>query len=148
MNNLKQYIHTYSTTRQLTNGFKPIHRTVQTIFRYLHIKIQACHGWRRSNGICWVCVPDMYEYMCTKAKQYTIPFHMLQPWQVRFVCRASDYFWDSVWGRNNDIWLACWVFLHPFFQFTPLGYILSLIEKCCRKNRCFCKSHKSCLPND
>ena len=50
-------------------------------------KNRACPGWCGCNGICWVFVDT---------KSTGTPLNLLQPWQARFLCGDSDYFWYSV----------------------------------------------------
>ena len=49
---------------------------------------------------CLMLMGYTYEY-CTR---YTyVPLHALQPWQARFLCSDSDYFWVRVyiWSRDT-----------------------------------------------
>ena len=62
----------------------------KTVFEYLHIN-QACHGWRRCNGICLVVRAMMYG---PKSQTYTVAFAPAA-WQARFNCKIPYYFCHS-----------------------------------------------------
>ena len=46
-------------------------------------------------------VPDVYTVGSRWTKTRHKPLDPLHPWQARFLCRDSDYFWDSVDSRRG-----------------------------------------------
>ena len=57
-----------------------------------------------------------------KTKTRHTPLHLLQPWQARFLCRDSDYVWDSV-QAHTDLFLRAPPVKYPLLS---SNYILQI----------------------
>ena len=45
--------------------------------------------------ICSRCSGKCFGFVDKYLAENADPLHLIQPWQAQFLCRGSDYFWDS-----------------------------------------------------
>ena len=94
-----QYIRVYTRKYTVYSGpsgipwpenpglFFPPHCPKNNLFLYTY----------KSSGSDWI------ECVCPTPDTWHLLLHPLQPWQARFLCGDSDYFWDSA-GNQRQIY--------------------------------------------
>ena len=82
------------------------------------------------------CTSVLYVWLlCAIVGSRNQTLHPLQPWQGRFLCRDSNYFWDSL-GLNPGIFLntgRCKYSVHGpiFLNYQTLLKLWSLVQYVC-----------------